>query len=171
VEPSRAQGAQEGEDVFAHDDEHFRLGASLLEAAPAQGVIRAAFFRIVAFREDAALDGPLQARGLVFFQGVQVVQAAQKEQVGDLLDDLDGVGDAAGPEGVPDLVDFAFEVAGEHGDVRSGGSEAGLTVKSASSPRGCCVRRYQINSEFWRCGARAQSLGMGRGLPASSMAT
>lgn len=24
------------------------------------------------------------------------------------------IGDAAGPEGVPDLVDFAFEVAGEH---------------------------------------------------------
>ena len=45
---------------------------------------------------------------------MQVVQAAQEEQAGDLLDDLDGVGDAAGPKGVPDLVDFAFEVAGEH---------------------------------------------------------
>lgn len=68
-----------------------------------------------AFGEDAALHGFLQPGGLVFFQGVEVVQAAQEEQVGDLLDDFDRVGDAARPEGVPDLVDFAFEVAGEHG--------------------------------------------------------
>lgn len=56
--------------------------------------------------------------GLVFFERVQVVEPAQEEQVGDLLDHLDGVGDAAGPEGVPDLVDFAFEFAGEHEGVR-----------------------------------------------------
>ena len=107
-----AQGAQEGEDMFAHDGKHF-TGRFVFEAAPAQAVIRPAPW-VGAFGEDAALDGALQAGGLVFFQGVQVVQAAQKEQVGDLLDDFDGVGDAAGPEGIPDLVDFAFEVAGEH---------------------------------------------------------
>jgi hypothetical protein len=53
-------------------------------------------------------------RRLALFSS-RVVQAAQEEQVGDLLDHFNGVGDAAGPEGVPDLVDFAFEVAGEHG--------------------------------------------------------
>jgi hypothetical protein len=45
---------------------------------------------------------------------VQVVQAAQKEQIGDLLNHLYGVGNAAGPEGVPDLVYLAFEFASEH---------------------------------------------------------
>jgi hypothetical protein len=45
---------------------------------------------------------------------VQVVQPAQEEQVGDLLDHLQRVGDAAGPEGVPDLVDLALDVAGDH---------------------------------------------------------
>ena len=53
--------------------------------------------------------------GLAFFQGVQVVQAAQEEQVGDLRDDFNGVGNASRPEGALDLVDFAFKVAGEHG--------------------------------------------------------
>jgi hypothetical protein len=118
----RAQRAQEGEDVFAHDDEHL-AGGLVFEAAPAQGVKRPAP-HIIAFGEDAALQGLLEAGGSVFFQGVQVVQAAQEEQIGNLLDDFDGVGDAAGPEGVPDLVDFAFEVAGEHGSggVGNGGN-------------------------------------------------
>jgi len=45
---------------------------------------------------------------------VQVIQPAQEEQVGDLLDDFERVGDAAGPEGVPDLVDLALDGAGDH---------------------------------------------------------
>jgi len=45
---------------------------------------------------------------------VQVVQPAQKEQVGDLLDDFQRVGDAAGPEGIPDSVDLALDFAGHH---------------------------------------------------------
>jgi hypothetical protein len=52
--------------------------------------------------------------GAVLFQRVQVVQPAQEEQIGDLLDHLERVGDAAGPEGVPDLVDLALDVAGDH---------------------------------------------------------
>jgi hypothetical protein len=45
---------------------------------------------------------------------VQVVQAADEQQVGDLLDHLQRVGDAAGPEGIPDLVDLVLDVAGDH---------------------------------------------------------
>jgi hypothetical protein len=45
---------------------------------------------------------------------VQVVQAPQEEQVGDLLDDLQRVGDAAGPEGIPDSVDLASDFTGHH---------------------------------------------------------
>ncbi len=108
----RAQGAQHGEHVFAHGSKHLGRGF-VLEAAPAQGVVVAAF-GVVAEWEDVPRHGAAQAVGLVFFERVQVVEPAQEEQVGDLLDDFERVGDAAGPEGVPDLVDFAFEVAGEH---------------------------------------------------------
>jgi hypothetical protein len=45
---------------------------------------------------------------------MQVVQAAQKEQISDLLNHFNRVGNAARPEGVPNLVNFAFEIAGEH---------------------------------------------------------
>lgn len=31
-----------------------------------------------------------------------------------LLDDGGGIGDAAGPEGVPDAVDFGFDFASDH---------------------------------------------------------
>ena len=37
------------------------------------------------------------------------VRPVQKEQVGDLLDYFERIGDTAGPEGVPDLVDLAFD--------------------------------------------------------------
>jgi hypothetical protein len=38
----------------------------------------------------------------------------------DLLDDLQGIGNAAGPEGVPDLIDLIFDGAGNHVDILSG---------------------------------------------------
>jgi hypothetical protein len=50
--------------------------------------------------------------GLVLGVDLQVVEPAQKEQVGDLLDDFERIGDPAGPEGVPDAVDLAAQLAG-----------------------------------------------------------
>ena len=99
-----AERAQEREDVLADDREH--LGRrEVLEARPAQ-VLVGALLRVFALREDAPLDRLLQPGGLVLFQRLQVVEPAQEEQVGDLLDDLERVGDAARPEGVPDAVDL-----------------------------------------------------------------
>ena len=58
---------------------------------------------VLAFRKDAAGDGLLQSRGLVLFQRVQIVEsAAEEQQIGDLLDHLERIGNASGPEGVPD---------------------------------------------------------------------
>jgi hypothetical protein len=65
-------------------------------------------------REDGFLDGFLEAVGLVFLEGVDLVQALDEEQVGELLDDGERIGDAAGPEGVPDAVDFGFDFASDH---------------------------------------------------------
>ena len=49
---------------------------------------------------------------------MQVVEPLDEEQVGDLLDHFQRVGDAAGPEGIPDVVDLAADFAGEHGGQR-----------------------------------------------------
>lgn len=56
----------------------------------------------------------LQPGGFVFLQRVEVVQALQKEQLGDLLNDLQGMGNAAGPEGIPEGIDFAADFTGDH---------------------------------------------------------
>jgi hypothetical protein len=85
----------------------------VLEARPAQVLIRAAP-GVLALREDAALYGLFQPGGLVLFQRVQVVQTAQEEQIGDLLDDLERVGDAAGPECVPNAVDLVLDFTSDH---------------------------------------------------------
>lgn len=98
------EGAREGR-IVPHDCEHF-LGGGFLEAGPAE---------IVLLRgEDGFLDGFLEAVGLVFLEGVELVQALDEKQVGELLDDGERIGDAAGPEGVPDAVDFGFDFACDH---------------------------------------------------------
>ncbi len=115
-----AQRAQEGEDMFPQHGEH--LGRrEVPEPRPAQVLIGAAA-RVAALGEDAAGHGALQPGALALLQAVQVVQAADEEQVGELLDYLQRVGDAAGPEAVPDAVDLAAEVAGEHGRPLLGGA-------------------------------------------------
>jgi hypothetical protein len=45
---------------------------------------------------------------------VEIIEPLQEEQVGDLLDDFEGIGDTAGPEGIPESVDFTADLAGEH---------------------------------------------------------
>ena len=44
---------------------------------------------------------------------MSVVEAADVEQIGDLFQHLHGVGNATGPEGVPDGIDLRAEFAGE----------------------------------------------------------
>jgi hypothetical protein len=80
------------------------------------------------FREDAAAHRPLEPGGLVLLQRVQVVQTAQEEQVGDLLDDLERVGDAAGPERVPDAVDLVLDFTSDHFGFRESLSRPGNKV-------------------------------------------
>ena len=56
----------------------------------------------------------LQRVGLVFLQLVQIVETTEEEQIGDLLDDLERVGDPAGPEGISDAIDLVLDLAGKH---------------------------------------------------------
>jgi len=115
-----AQRPQPRKNVLADNGVH--LGRrEILEMRPPEMLIRA-LLRILARREDAVRHRLFQPRGLVLLQRVQVVQAAQEEQVSDLLNDFERVGNAAGPECVPDLVDLALDGAGDHFPLFSGPS-------------------------------------------------
>ena len=107
-----AHGAQKGEDMLAHDDEHLG-GGEVLEAGPAQILVGAASC-VSALGENPAGHGLLEAGGFALLQGLEVIEALEEKQVGDLLDDFDGVGDAAAPEGIPEGIDFTADIAGEH---------------------------------------------------------
>lgn len=48
-------------------------------------------------------------------QGVEIVQPLDEKQIRDLLDHRERVGDAARPEGVPDLVDLIAQFPRQHG--------------------------------------------------------
>lgn len=52
--------------------------------------------------------------GLVFVNGAKVVRSTQKEQLGDLLDQIAGIGNAVGTGGILVGVGFASQLAGEH---------------------------------------------------------
>ena len=113
------QAAQEGEDVLAEHLEHL-LRPDVLEVRPAH--LRVGQAALVAARRVDAHGLGLEAGGLVVFAGLVGIQRAQEKQVGDLLDHLQRVGDAARPEGVPDLVDAVAEFTGKHGSGRGAGS-------------------------------------------------
>ncbi len=99
-----AHGAQEGEDMLADELVH-GAGFEVFEVLPAHVRERRAA-RVVAQGEDVPLYRLSERDRLAVFAGLLVVQALEEEQVGDLLDDLDGIGDAAGPKAVPDAVDL-----------------------------------------------------------------
>jgi len=104
--------AETGQDqnVFADHGKHFGR-CEISETRPAQIVV-VALFCILSCREDAPFHRFAEAQCFVFFQGVHFVQTAQKQEVGDLFHYLQRVGDAAGPEGIPDSVALAADFAG-----------------------------------------------------------
>jgi len=130
-----AEGAQEGEDVLA-DEVELRSWLLRPQVGPAQVRVRGAA-TVVALREDApgigALGPGAELPGLGFGPGLLLIQALEEEQIGDLLYDLDGVGDAAGPEAVPKLVDLVANLSGEQVEpLVSGGQAETIT----GGPRG-----------------------------------
>ena len=61
---------------------------------------------ILAFRKDALCHGTAKRAGLALFFSLEVVQALDEQEVGDLLDHRKRVRYTAGPETVPDTVDL-----------------------------------------------------------------
>ncbi len=68
---------------------------------------------------------------------LQRVLVASTEQIGDLLDDLNRVADAAGPEGVPNPVDLALQVTDDHASQGSPRTTTGRRVPASAAVRGC----------------------------------
>ena len=89
-------GTQVWEDVFTDHREHLGRG-EVLEARPAE-VLAGPTPGVLAFREDPPLHRLLEPIGLVLLQRVHVVEPTEEQQEGDLLDHLQRVRDAAGPE-------------------------------------------------------------------------
>ncbi|VMP20668.1 Uncharacterised protein [Streptococcus pneumoniae] len=96
---------QEREHRVGHREKH-GVRVQLPEPRPAQAILLR--------RELRVLDGPLHERGALLLGRVQLVQPPQEQEVGHLLDDLQGVGDAARPERVPDAVHLGLQLAGDH---------------------------------------------------------
>ena len=110
--PVAAEGSEPREYMLGDGLEH-RARFDVLEARPPHVVIGLAP-GIGAFGEDAPFHRLLEARGLQLLDGLQVIKAAQEQQIGDLLDDFERVRDAARPEGIPDGVDLVADVTSYH---------------------------------------------------------
>src|SRR5699024_12242646 len=82
------------------------LGCAVAQLPPAQVLL--------AGQEHRILDGAAGHARLPLGEHLQIVEPADEQQVGDLLDHLDRIADAAGPEGVPDAVDPALQLTSDH---------------------------------------------------------
>ena len=85
--------ADEWEDMLVDDAKHLRAG-EMLEARPAQVRIRLATL-VRALGEDASLDRGAECGGLALLQLLHLVETLDEDQIGDLLDHLERVGQAA----------------------------------------------------------------------------
>ncbi len=109
-----AQALDKGKDELAHNAVHLG-GGLVLKAAPAQvgTVDLSAVCVVVGGGKDMRLRGAkelLHALGLKFL----LVKRTNEHEVGELADDLEGVGDAALPHLLPDGVDLTLGCSRNH---------------------------------------------------------
>ena len=69
--------------MFGNHFEHF-LWLEMFEPRPSQIVVRP-FPRVLPLRKDPILDRLLGTVGFVFFEGMQVIESLEEQQIGDLL--------------------------------------------------------------------------------------
>ena len=69
---------------------------------------------VLALWEDDPLHRPLETIGLVLLARVHVIEAADEEEVGDLLDHLERIGDSPCPERIPNTIDLVPEFTCKH---------------------------------------------------------
>ena len=110
-----AQRPQERKDVLADDVVHVGR-REMLEPRPAVVLVRARRARMVVLtlRKQPPLDRLFEPGRFQLFERLQLVQPLDEKQVSDLLDDFQRIGNAAGPEGIPDLVNLVANFVGQH---------------------------------------------------------
>ena len=97
--------AEESEPLVPNEREHFRA-AKVTEAAPPE-------FLLIR-TEVAAGEGLIQPAGAAFLPGLGEVQQSEEHEIGNLLNDGDGIGDSAGMEGEPKGIDFGSMGLAKH---------------------------------------------------------
>lgn len=98
--------------MLTDDGEHLaRL--KIPESRPAELLVRASP-AVAPFGKQAALHWPLEPHGFEFLDGFEFVEPPQEQEIGDLFDHFERVGDASGPERIPDGVDLAADFPREH---------------------------------------------------------
>jgi hypothetical protein len=88
------------------------------------------------------LDRLAERGGLALLQLLHLVEALDEDQVGDLLDDLERIGQASRPEVVPDAVDLVAQFSRQHQSPQRDGFW--LDVADGSTLAG--NRLYRCNS-------------------------
>ena len=114
LHPRPAKVSDECEGLAGHELLH-RLGiAQLHDPVPAE-------LLLVLSREDVLIvaDGYAQFPLLIDL-GLLQIQLTHEQQVGHLLDDVDGIGDPPGPENVPNVVYLVLQRASNHADDPTG---------------------------------------------------
>jgi hypothetical protein len=61
-----------------------------------------------------AFDRDIEGAGLLLFENLEFIQAANKQKIGDLLDHFQRIRDAAGPKSVPQAVNLIAKFSGHH---------------------------------------------------------
>jgi len=64
------------------------------------------------FREDAAAHRLARALAAAFLKGFQFIQPPNEQEIGELLEDLQRVGNTTAPERIPDSVYLVAELTG-----------------------------------------------------------
>src|SRR5208337_3812317 len=85
----------------------------ILEPAPAE-VLVGTFLAVFSLGKEALLHRLLFPVGLQLLGGLQFVEAFKEEQVGDLLDDFERIGDPPRSEGIPDTIYLIANFTSEH---------------------------------------------------------
>ena len=104
-----------------------RLGIFVLELIPTK--------RLLPLREQHLLHGDAHQSGLLFLLQLLLVQAANEQQVRELLNDGNGIGNSTCPKSFPDFVNLTFEFACDHSVVVRIDSKVGFLCPRLTANR------------------------------------
>src|SRR5262249_569902 len=69
---------------------------------------------IMSLRKQSPLDRRLETRGLQLFECLELIQPLDEEQVSDLLDNFEWIGNPGGTKSIPDLIYLVTDLVCQH---------------------------------------------------------